>query len=116
MNFVRNAFALLVLSALCACGCGRSQPSASSGGQPDLNTVRNVLEQLAKGGEPSGTQLMGMRMGLEGLKKTDPAKAQALDKDAEEIMRLAQKNPQAVQAKAQEMLKKLDAGTTGPQP
>ena len=68
---------------------------------------------LAKGNDASGTTLMGMRMGMDELKKSDPAKAQAIEPDVAEILKLsqAQGNAKAIQAKAQAALQKMEPQT-----
>jgi hypothetical protein len=106
MLYLRTLFVFLTVAVI---GCGPGAP-APKGAVPSGNTVKNVLEQLAKGSDASSTTLMGMRMGMDELKKTDPAKAQAIDQDVAEILKLAQSkaNAKAVQAKAQAALQKLE--------
>jgi len=73
--------------------------------------VKTTLEQLAETGQV-GSEAAMMMQALEKMKATDAAKAEALLKDADQLMSLP--GPEAVKAKAKEMLAKL--GGAAPKP
>lgn len=106
MLFLRILFVLLTATVI---GCGQ-RTAATTDAKPTGSTVKSVLEQLANGNDASGTTLMGMRMGMDELKKSDPSKAQAIEPDVAEILKLSQTqgNAKAIQAKAQAALQKME--------
>jgi hypothetical protein len=102
---------VVLLSVLSLCvmvaGCG----TGAGGGKPELkaspeDTVRQSLQTIAKGG-PMGSEVGSMMPAIGEIKKTDPAKGEALEKSAKEIMTMFS-NPAAAKTKAAEMLKTLE--------
>lgn len=106
MSFVRI---LLLLAFVVVLGCKSESQTNSSAKPPSVQTIKSVLEQVANGGQPSSSYLAGMRMGIQDLKKADAAKAEDLDKDAQELIKLVSSNSKEAPAKAKEMLQKLDS-------
>jgi cellobiose-specific phosphotransferase system component IIA len=100
---------LLPLAVALLAGCSSRAPELRGTAQERApeETVRSVLEGLAESGQ-SGSEIGQMMQALEKMKATDPAKAEALIEDANQIMKLS--GPEAVKAKAKEMLAKLDGG------
>jgi hypothetical protein len=87
-------------------GCGpRAQVTGSAQETAPAETVKTTLEQLAKTGQV-GSEAAIMMQALEEMKATDAAKAEALLKDADQLMSLP--GPAAVKAKAKEMLATLE--------
>ncbi len=87
-------------------GCGpRPQATGSAEETLPAQTVRTTLEQLAETGQ-IGSEVWIMMAALEEMKATDAAKAEALLKDADQLM--SAPGPDAVKAKAKEMLAKLE--------
>jgi len=96
---------LLLGLVVVAMGCGKGT-SQSPGQNLSLSDVRFGLQQIANGGPPQGTLMDGIDMGIANLKKTDPAKAESLQKEIAELKKV----PQAqAPSKAKQILEKLDA-------
>lgn len=85
-------------------GCGRTQ-SQRVQPPPVVDELRKALNEVAQTGELGSTAML-IREKVEALKAADPAKAQVLAGDVDELEKLDGK-PQQAKAKAQEMLNKL---------
>lgn len=95
---------------LCACavcvllgcgGAGSAPPPAAS--QAPSSAAKPYLEDLAQSGEV-GSNVQSIREALEDLKATDPAKAEKLLSDLDELMKLP---PDQVKVKAKAMADEL---------
>jgi len=106
MIFLRALVLTVLLSLL---GCGSRAQTAPAPADPSLAAVRGVLQQIAAGTPLTPSHRGGLLSGIANLNKTAPEKAALLDKDARELLQMAGSNPQGAQAKAQEMVEKLDA-------
>lgn len=105
--------ALATLGFALLLGCG-PKPQFE-GGEQETNaeeTVKSVLEQIAQTGQ-MGSDIGLMMQALEEMKATDSAKAEALLKDANDLMSTS--GADAVKAKAKKMLEKL-GGTSQASP
>ena len=92
---------LLLTCALAGCGDG-GVPVTQPAGPPPL---KGMLEGIAASGEPLGSQGMEIENHIEQLRAEDPAKADELSKDFDELRNM--NNPQQIKSKASAMAKKL---------
>ncbi len=102
MNLLRF---LVLLGAVAVVGCGPSaQLSGTAEEKAPSDIVKETLEQIAESGQ-SGSEVGAMMVALEEMRATDAATADALIEDGNALM--ATSDPEAVKAKAKEMLAKL---------
>jgi hypothetical protein len=97
---------IAVLMAAFAVGCGANPNDAeiTVTRPPATENIKAVLTDLAATGQMnSGVMTLSAEIGA--LRETDPAKADALQKDYDALTTL--QNPAQIQAKAKEMLSKL---------
>jgi len=95
---------LLVVVAVSVIGC--SQDSASKGPPPPSTAAaKAALADLAANGK-MGSGMMPVGSYVDALKKTDPAKGEALAKEVQALGKLTGK-PDALKAKAKEIADKL---------
>lgn len=82
--------AILLLFVMMCVGCGDGGNGAADSDEPDTNNItstadmKSALETIAQSGE-MGSAAMGFRETLDGLKKTDAAKADKLLSDLEKL-------------------------------
>ncbi len=93
-----------VLAAAVVLGCSKGTRVAP--GKSPLDDAKAVLEEVAKTGEPT-SGLDDVRSYLETLKESDPAKAEPLLKDVNDMMGGRAAKKEQVKAKAKEILGKL---------
>jgi len=102
MSFLKF-LALLAAVAMVGCSGGRGgvsvEPSAAAPSQ-----AKTLLEKMAESGEV-GSAVMVVREGLEKLRETDAAKADALLSDLDELESMS--GAAAIKAKAKEMADQL---------
>lgn len=97
-------FFLLVLPLAVLLGCsGRAGPVRVEPPKA-ADMVKAALQDLATSGQ-IGSSIDELKTHLESMKATDSAKAAALLADYDKLVKLT--NPQAIKAKAKEMLGKL---------
>jgi hypothetical protein len=96
---------LPVLALLVLFGCGRVESGGTGKTPPPMDTLKASLQEVVAG-KAASSAIMGA---IQELKKTDPAKAEALQKDAGELMALSHTNPKEAPAKAKQMLEKLES-------
>jgi len=101
MSLVRMLPALALLVLL---GCGRGESGGTVKAPPPADTLKAALQDVVAG-KPASSAIMGA---IQELKKTDPAKGAALEKDAGDLMALSHTNPKEAPAKAKQMLEKLE--------
>jgi len=95
---------LLTLGLFVGCS-GRSAPiPVTPPQQTSAAAAKAALKEIADSGQV-GSQLMTVRENVEKLKGSDPAKADALLKEVDELG--AARTPDAVKAKAKAMMDKL---------
>jgi len=100
---------LLVLVVVFLIGCGggpRSERVDPVSGPSAQQELRTMLERVVETGQ-GGSELGVVMEKIDALEKEDAALATALRSDADELMS-AMGNTAAIQAKAREMLKKLE--------
>ncbi len=103
MSFWRWLLPLVVVVVM---GCNRGsgvRPPADYKEPAPVDTIKASLQKIVDGGGV-GSELMGA---VQKLRKTDPAKGDALATDAQSMMKLSMTDKKAAQAKAKEMLEKL---------
>lgn len=98
---------VLVLAALGIGGCSKGQSVTPPTVSPK-EAIRTNLTQVAQTGQ-AGSEVGAVMQDIEKLKATEPATAKALEDDARQLMEMSG-NQEAAKAKAQQMLKNLDAG------
>ena len=100
---------LMMLVVVCAIGCGGGSDVEVQNVTPPpektpVDAVRTTLETIAESGN-GGSEVGAMMGSLEEMKATDPAKAEELLADANELMGMS--SPAKIKAKAKEMIEKL---------
>jgi hypothetical protein len=96
--------ALLLAAFVVGCGSDANDAEITVTPSPATDNIRAVLTDLAATGQMnSGVGSLSADIGA--LRDTDPAKADALQKDYDALTTL--QNPAQIQAKAKEMLSKL---------
>ncbi len=99
---------ILALVALLLGGCGGSSGPGPQRVQPaqvqPADAIRSALESIARTGEV-GSEGLTIQENIERLRASDPAKADALSKDYEELQRAS--DPGKVKSVAAQMLQKL---------
>ena len=96
---------LLLASCVLTIGCGpKAQLKGDAKNETALETVKTVLTELSESGA-MGSGVGKLMAALEEYKAVDAAKAEELRKDAQSMMSAS--SPDAVKAKAKEMLGKL---------
>lgn len=96
---------LVLLVAVAVVGCGPSaQLTGSVEEKAPADVVKETLEQIAESGQ-AGSEIGPMMTALGEMEATDAALAQTLRTDGNALMGMG--NPDAVKAKAKEMLAKL---------
>lgn len=102
MNSLMKMLSLLALCTIL--GCGTSTPSETVTAPPATDSIKMGLQSAAEQGViDSG--LVGVREELANLKKTDPAKADELLADLDQLEKTS--GADKVKAKAKEMIGKL---------
>ena len=87
-------------------GCNQAGTSSKkSGPPPSTATAKSVLEDVAKTGRV-GSGMAGLNQYVESLRKSDPAKGEALAKEIDEMKKLSG-TPDAMKAKAKAIADKL---------
>lgn len=104
---IRNLLMLLACVVLVA-GCSSQPPPPEP--MPAADHARVTLQQAAQDGQV-GSDVLALQGYFEELKATDPAKAESLLKDLDEMIKVGTtpsgSGSQRVKQKAQEMLEKL---------
>jgi outer membrane PBP1 activator LpoA protein len=100
-----TVLALAMVLAGCSPGEGNRKADLKA---PPRDVIKASLEKIAKGGQ-MGSEVGLIMPAIFELKKTDAAKGEALEKDAEQLMALGMNADKAkVQAIVDGMLKKLE--------
>jgi hypothetical protein len=103
----KNWMGLLVLLAtVVMIGCGPKSETVTAPEVAPRDAVRQALEGLAESGQ-GGSEIGAIMADLDKLAAEDPALAESLKADANAMMTMS---GEQVQAKAKEMLKKLEGG------
>lgn len=102
-SMIAMALSAVVLLAV-GCSGGPKSERITPKTVPPAEAAKAALKEIAESGQVgSGADMI--RENFEKLKATDAAKAEALLKDCEALMKL--QDPQAAKAKAKEMMDKL---------
>lgn len=97
--------ALLGLLSICVAGCGPVDNPVEVTPPPAVEELRSMLTGLAESGESVGSGGMVISEHIETIRKTDAAKADKLQKSADDLMGAS--SPAKVKALAKDMLSNL---------
>ncbi len=101
-----SRFLSLLLLGFCLVGCGGPNDTPIEVTPPAATEeLKAMLTDLASSGEPVGSGGMVISERIEEIRKTDPAKADALQKSADNLMGAS--DPSKVKSLAKEMLSNL---------
>ena len=92
---------IIVVALLGLCGCGKDPPVEIKP-QSGLERAKVILNDYARGA-PMGSEAMTFQEIVEGVRQTDPQKAEILEKGFADLKR----SPGSRRAKARELLKQL---------
>jgi hypothetical protein len=102
----------VLLAAVVGCGGSIDTESVTPPEVSPRDAIKTALNQMLESGAP-GSEIGAVMTSINDLKQTDPALADTLKADADELMgMMSRNNVDAMKAKAQEMLKKLEGGGT----
>jgi hypothetical protein len=104
--FTMQKFAAMSLLGLCLMGCGGPADNPIEAKPPAaIEDLRNMLTELEKSGQSIGSGGMVISEHIEEIRKTDAAKADKLQKSADDLMSATA--PAKVKSLAKEMLSNL---------
>jgi hypothetical protein len=103
MRFAKSLSAFVMFAALVGCGAVSDSP-VNVTPPPSTDQIKTVLNDVVQTGQ-LGSGGMTIESEIETIRATDPAKADALKKDYEELK--AATDPSTAKAKAQQMMSKL---------
>ena len=101
MWFIRS---LLLAALVATVGCGGGPAPESASPPSDAEHVRTMLESMVESGI-AGSGVMDLQGRIGAMQDSDPEKANALQKGAEELMQMT--DTEEIKAKAKEMLDSL---------
>lgn len=95
----------LIFGLLCFAAIGCGDESVPVEPPQTSSTVKVILEDAAETGQPIGSGGGEIQMEIDRIKETDPAKADKLQKQFDDLV--STQNPAQVKAKAKTMLAEL---------
>jgi len=102
----KRLLTLAALGALCL-GCSKGGERVDTKGMPSAaERIKTALKGIADSGELTSA-VDGVRMELNDLRKTDAAKADAVDKGLDELSKISAGQSDKIKAKAKEIMDKL---------
>jgi hypothetical protein len=101
----KQFFGLVLIALMVGCSGGAENTVVESAVPPAEQQMRSLLENLAKTGESMGSGGQIIMEALENIKKTDQAKGDSMQADADKLMTTS--NPAEIKKLAASLLEKL---------
>lgn len=101
----KQFFGLVLIALMVGCSGGAENTVVESAVPPAEQQMRSLLENLAKTGESMGSGGQIIMEAIENIKKTDQAKGDSMQAEADKLM--SSTNPAEIKKLAAAMLEKL---------